>query len=138
MKRSLGFIALLAALMLALPMIQMAQAGGKPKDLGICHNIGGPDGLGANCDGDCVGLDFLAPAEALCGQIEACATDRIYLGIFVPHSDNAIEAHIKHGDGPTLVLIDPDREHGQAHDDANWDCIAYRFESNEQPPEPGN
>jgi hypothetical protein len=121
---------------------------------GICHNIGGPDGKGANCDWDaasCTAIDlldtstsaellflFLKYSEAVANCGTGCDPDNIYAGIFVPHSDNAIEAHRAHGDGEILVRWDKksddpsdvtpsSRVHEpQPHVAANVDCFAER------------
>ena len=115
-----------------------------PTTKGLCHNIGGPRGLGANCDGqdecDLITDPHLsglyASALAACGAIPECDPANVYAGIFVPHSDKAIDAHIGHGDGPSLIMFDPRIHDPLPHISANVDCFGYRLSP--QPPEPGN
>lgn len=110
---------------------------------GLCHNIGGPNGLGANCDGadECAAfleeplLSLFNAAIAICLTIPGCDPDDVYAGIFVPHSDSAFNAHVNHGDGQALLTFE--RLHDpQPHVSANVDCFGVRVF--EQPPEPGN
>jgi hypothetical protein len=116
-----------------------------PTIKGLCHNIGGPAGLGANCDGadECAAFEdplLLAAfntALAACAGITGCTPANIYAGIFVPHADNAIKSHVAHGDGPALVILEDVRIHDpQPHISANVDCFGVRVFP--QPPEPGN
>jgi hypothetical protein len=110
-------------------------AGPPPVKKDVCHNIGGPNGLGANCDGtaecELITNAFLL-AQLACLQFSTCNTADIYAGIVVPFSDAAIDAHIKHGDGFALATFL--RIHDtQPHISANVDCFAVRpF------PDPGN
>jgi hypothetical protein len=109
----------------------------------LCHNIGGPNALGANCDaGNCKIADIVATGDAdliaaftqalvVCGQV-GCNPNNIYGGIVVPFGDAAFDAHFKHGDGFTLVTVD--RIHAtQPHVAANVGCFAVRHD-----PDPGN
>jgi len=102
----------------------------------ICHNIGGPRDLGANCDmtGTCEydldggGFITLAPNNFL----------GIVIG-FNQDSAGALAAHIAHGDGFVSALFDPAlhlASEGQNHQAANVECLATRVVV--QPPEPGN
>jgi hypothetical protein len=114
-----------------------------PLTKGLCHNIGGPQGLGANCDGadECEAfleeplLSLFRAAITVCLATPGCDPDDIYAGIFVPHSANAFDSHVAHGDGPALLTFE--RLHDpQPHISANVDCFGARVF--EQPPEPGN
>ena len=110
-----------------------------PPKARICHNIGGPMELGANCDGtgncqftyiDAAGLD----------QTMTVPKDH-FLGIFIgASSDGAIAAHLAHGDGFVVATFEP-RLHlastGQVHKGSSVDCLAERAITT-QPPEPGN
>jgi hypothetical protein len=104
----------------------------------LCHNIGGPRALGADCDaGNCDSILDTGNAELieLYGFAQALAGDAagdIYGGIVVPFSSNAFDAHYNHGDGFTLVTFD--RIHDtQPHVAANVGCFAVRHD-----PDPGN
>src|SRR5688572_6402545 len=71
-------------------------------DKGICHNIGGPRELGANCDG----------TGACTYTLDTGATIRVaagnFLGILIPPtSEGALAAHLAHGDGPVQTTYDP-------------------------------
>src|SRR5258706_14393071 len=77
-----------------------------PAPKGFCHNIGGPDllGGGANCDpvtGDCTVTDPESGRTFLIGSDEFFGT------IIGTDSPKAILAHLAHGDGPTVEIIDP-------------------------------
>ena len=108
---------------------------------GICHNIGGPRGLGANCDAP----SGSTPPATCTVQLEEgplVVLENQFLGIIVPFnqlSGGALDAHIKHGDGP-IVQIFPTPLHlastGQIHKASNVECLGERV--NPQPPEPGN
>ena len=103
--------------------------------VGICHNIGGPRELGANCDatGCTVNLEGGGTLTVLPGQ---------YLGIIVPFntlSAGALTAHINHGDGPIVQTFDPPlhlASTGQIHKASNVECLATRTVT--QPPDHGN
>jgi hypothetical protein len=109
----------------------------------VCHNIGGPRALGANCDaGNCTLADMVATGNAdliaafaqalvVCSQHD-CDPEDIYGGIVVPYADAAYTAHYNHGDGLTLVTFDRVHE-TQPHVAANVGCFAVRHD-----PDPGN
>jgi hypothetical protein len=107
----------------------------------LCHNIGGPRQLGANCDQAGGSLKYLfenAPPIIL--------GPRQYLGILIfsgpdhlPPNDQALAAHIKHGDGfADVIFAEPLHLASEVgpHKISNVECIGTRV--NEQPPEPGN
>jgi hypothetical protein len=99
----------------------------------ICHNIGGPRELGANCDatGCSVDLGGGQTLTVLPGQ---------FLGIIIGKGTvNALAAHIAHGDGPILVTFNPPlhlASTGQQHKAANVECVGQRLVP--QPPDHGN
>jgi hypothetical protein len=104
--------------------------------VGICHNIGGPRELGANCDatGCTVDLETGGTLTVAPGQ---------FLGIIVPFntlSEGALNAHIKHGDGPIVGQpFDPPlhlASTGQIHLASNVECLGTRIVT--QPPDHGN
>jgi hypothetical protein len=101
----------------------------------ICHNIGGPDELGANCDGATGECSFTLDT----GQTIVVPQNH-FLGILIPlTSAGAIAAHIAHGDGPAEVIFDPPlhlASTGQIHQASNVECLGERVLP--QPPEPGN
>lgn len=101
----------------------------------ICHNIGGPRDLGANCDTD----------EGVCQVLlDTGATLDVYEGYFLgivipPKNGNALAAHIAHGDGPLLATFDPPlhlASTGQNHAASNVECLGARLIP--QPPDHGN
>jgi hypothetical protein len=102
----------------------------------ICHNIGGPRDLGANCDmtGTCS-----YPTEE--GVVLTLGTNQ-FLGIIIPFKDldsNKFDAHIAHGDGFIVTTYDPPlhtANDGGPHRSSNVECVGTR--QNPQPPEPGN
>lgn len=102
---------------------------------GFCHNIGGPEELGANCDGATGSCQYTLDT----GQTLTVAANH-FLGILIPPtSEGAIAAHIAHGDGPTEVVYDPPlhlASTGQIHKASNVECLAERVLP--QPSEPGN
>ncbi|GFE80026.1 hypothetical protein GCM10011487_20260 [Steroidobacter agaridevorans] len=105
-----------------------------PTDKGICHNIGGPRDLGANCDGTgtCTyTLDTGATITVAPGN---------FLGILIPPtSEGALAAHLAHGDGPVQTTYDPPlhlASTGGPHRASNVECVGTRVLP--QPPEPGN
>lgn len=106
-----------------------------PEVKGFCHNIGGPQELGANCDGATGACTYTLDS----GQTLTVALNH-FLGILIPPtSEGAIAAHIAHGDGPTVVVYDPPlhlASTGQIHKASNVECLAERVLP--QPPEPGN
>ena len=107
------------------------------KERCFCHNIGGPDDLGANCDmtGNCT-----YPTES--GDVTV-APNR-FLGIIIGFNQTnvkALGAHINHGDGPILVEFDPPLHLASTagpHRASNVECIGERALEQVQPPEPGN
>ena len=103
-----------------------------PKDT-ICHNIGGPRDLGANCDmtGTC--------SVAVEGGLTITLGPNQFLGIVIGASDNAAAAHIAHGDGFAEAIFDPPLHLASVigpHQASNVECLATRILP--QPPEPGN
>ncbi|MDQ3562760.1 MAG: hypothetical protein M3436_01010 [Pseudomonadota bacterium] len=105
-----------------------------PKD-GICHNIGGPEELGANCDGT-----GTCTYELEDGTIEVAEGN--FLGIVIGQNGlptAALLAHIAHGDGPIVQLFDPPLHLASEigpHRASNVECEGTRVVL--QPPEPGN
>jgi len=108
----------------------------------LCHNIGGPEELGANCDG-ATGTCTVLLADG--GTLTVGANQ--FLGIVVgeplllpsPTNTRARDAHIAHGDGLIDQLFSPPlhlASTGQNHRAANVECLGTRI--NFQPPEPGN
>lgn len=103
------------------------------KDL-ICHNIGGPRDLGANCEntGNCT-------VELSNGGSIIFTNDNQFLGIVIGAGPNAAAAHIAHGDGPVDLLFDPPLHLASAigpHKASNVECMGTRVLP--QPDEPGN
>ena len=104
----------------------------------LCHNIGGPMDLGANCDGTGT-CSFVLPDGSTFHVDED-----YFLGIIIPPtsgegSGGAVAAHIAHGDGYVIMEFDPPlhlASMGQNHRAANVECLARRILP--QPPEPGN
>ncbi len=99
----------------------------------ICHNIGGPRDLGANCDmtGNC--------SYSLDGGGSILVTPNHFLGIIIGASENADAAHIAHGDGFAEVIFDPPLHLASVigpHQASNVECLATRVIP--QPDEPGN
>lgn len=113
-----------------------ALAGGTPPPpRDICHNIGGPRDLGANCEatGNCTYMTEDG------GQLLTLGPNQ-YLGIVIGASDNAADAHLKHGDGYVDALFEPPLHMASVigpHQASNVECLATR-ETTTQPPEPGN
>lgn len=104
-----------------------------PMAKGICHNIGGPRKLGANCDmeGQCT--------VPLADGSSISVTGNRFLGIVVNAGPRATAAHIRHGDGPILATFDPPLHLAAdlgPHQASNVECLGERV--NPQPPEPGN
>lgn len=105
------------------------------KDRCICHNIGGPDDLGANCDmtGTCT--------YPLDGQNLTLAPHQ-FLGIIIGFNQDqprALGAHIGHGDGPIVTTFDPPLHLASTagpHRASNVECVGRRIL--DQPSEPGN
>jgi len=128
---------MMAALSVSVTVIAGTACAGEekpppPKGV-ICHNIGGPRDLGADCDmtGNCT----FETEEG--GTI--LVTPNNYLGIIIGASDNAEAAHIAHGDGFANVLFDPPLHLASVigpHRASNVECMATRIIP--QPDEPGN
>jgi len=112
----------------------------KTEECFICHNIGGPRDLGANCDmtGTC---QFTFEDEGI--QTTLLVTAPHYLGIIIgfnQDSAGAMAAHLAHGDGFVITEFIPAlhlASDGQNHQAANVECLAARATTT-QPPEPGN
>lgn len=106
-----------------------------PPPEAICHNIGGPQELGANCDGATGACQFTLDT----GYTITVALNH-FLGILIPPtSAGAMKAHIAHGDGFVEMIFDPPlhlASTGQTHKASNVECMAERVLP--QPPEPGN
>jgi hypothetical protein len=113
----------------------------------LCHNIGGPNGLGANTDCPLTTpLPGCVVPLAVTGSI--IVPPGYFLGILLggpqfhpPFPDplpNSVLAHLAHGDGFATDFFDLHlaSEIGP-HQASNVDCIAPRFDTT-QPPEPGN
>ena len=102
----------------------------------ICHNIGGPEDLGANCDmtGNCT-----YPIE---GGGEITVAPNHFLGIIIgfnAENTKALGAHIGHGDGRIVARFDPALHLASTagpHRASNVECMGERVL--EQPEEPGN
>ena len=139
-----AMLAVVFSLIFVVVAVPTAYAGGEvppppcTKDCKqICHNIGGPRDLGANCDmtgtctytlGDGGGNLTLGPNQ--------------FLGIVISFNQDsaaAFAAHIAHGDGGIVATFDPALHLASTdgpHRDSNVECIGTRVFP--QPPEPGN
>jgi hypothetical protein len=111
-----------------------AIAGGTPPPQILCHNIGGPRDLGANCEatGNCT-------VELEDGTL-LTFTDDQFLGILIGAGDQSLAAHLAHGDGFATVTWNPALHLASEigpHRASNVECLARRA-TTEQPPEPGN
>jgi hypothetical protein len=102
----------------------------------LCHNIGGPRDLGANCDGT-GNCSFTLVGG---GTINVLAGQFLGITIGAPKSAQALAAHLAHGDGPVLATFNNLHlaSTGQNHQAANVDCLGVRSITTQQPPEPGN
>jgi hypothetical protein len=127
MKAALGAVTTLIA--------GSAIAGGNPPPQVLCHNIGGPRDLGANCEatGFC---EFI-----LQNGSHIFFTENQFLGIVIgTTSVSAIAAHIAHGDGYAVGPIYSPPLHLASvvgpHKESNVECFANRIIP--QPTEPGN
>lgn len=125
---------------LSIAFANLASATGEeppppPPVKGICHNIGGPQELGANCDGATGQCTYTLDTGA---TITVARNN--FLGILIPPtSEGAIAAHLAHGDGPVQTTYDPPlhlASTGQIHKASNVECVGTRVLT--QPPEPGN
>ena len=107
----------------------------------LCHNIGGPRDLGANCDGT-------GTCTYDTGSGSITVAPNFFLGIIiggpqfqfpVDITNPSVAAHLAHGDGLTVVRFDPPLHLASTigpHRASNVECFAERFIK--QPPEPGN
>ena len=120
-----------------------AQCGGRkeppcppPPAKSLCHNIGGPRDLGANCD-----MTGTCTYTAGGGQNLTLGPNQ-FLGIIISFNQDsagAFAAHIAHGDGGIVATFDPALHLASTdgpHRDSNVECIGTRVFP--QPPEPGN
>jgi hypothetical protein len=125
---------LAAALCVGATLIATSAIANPPPPLVLCHNIGGPRDLGADCEatGNCT---FILPGGGL-----VTFTGDQFLGILIgATSDNAIAAHLAHGDGFASVTYNPPLHLASVvgpHQESNVECLARR--AIPQPPEPGN
>jgi hypothetical protein len=108
----------------------------------LCHNIGGPRELGANCEQnpegnftcDFNGIGFVLEKNQFFG-ILIFSSDAFHF----PPNEQALAAHLAHGDGDADVIFDPPLHLASEvgpHNLSNVECIGTRVF--EQPPEPGN
>ncbi len=119
----------------AILMVGSAFAGGPyppPKDA-VCHNIGGPRDLGADCEatGNCTVL--LDDGTLL------TFSENQFLGIVIGAGDQSVGAHLAHGDGFVQFLFEPALHLASVigpHRASNVECLATRVIP--QPNEPGN
>jgi hypothetical protein len=96
----------------------------------LCHNIGGPRELGANFNG----IGFVLEKNQFFG-ILIFSSDAFHF----PPNEQALAAHLAHGDGDADVIFDPPLHLASEvgpHNLSNVECIGTRVF--EQPPEPGN
>ena len=105
------------------------------KERCICHNIGGPRDLGANCD-----MTGTCTYPTTTGNVTVSPNH--FLGIIIGFNQantRALGAHIGHGDGPIEVEFDPPLHLAATagpHRASNVECLGERVI--EQPEEPGN
>jgi hypothetical protein len=109
----------------------------------LCHNIGGPRDLGANCDSSdtCTvttdeGVTFVVAPNFFLGIKLGGPQFQVPIDFFNP----SVLAHLAHGDGITILGFDPPLHLASTvgpHKNSNVECYAERF-STTQPPEPGN
>ena len=128
-----------AALSVSVTLVAGAVCAGEkdpepPKYDLICHNIGGPRDLGANCEntGNC-------SVELEGGGNIVFTNDNQFLGILIGASGNAAAAHFAHGDGFADLIFDPPLHLASVigpHRASNVECMGTRVFP--QPPEPGN
>ena len=109
----------------------------------LCHNIGGPRELGANCE-------FRSPNDTTCAVVlESGLTVFLepnqFLGILIfsgpdhlPPNTNALARHLAHGDGFANVTFPAQHLASEVgpHAQSNVECIGTRVIP--QPTEPGN
>lgn len=124
---------LTAALGIGATLLAGSAAAVKPAKI-LCHNIGGPFDMGANCEatGNCV---FILPN----GQT-ITYTGNQFLGILIgAENEQALAAHLAHGDGFAVQIYDPPLHLASLvgpHRASNVECLANRLVP--QPDEPGN
>jgi len=109
----------------------------------LCHNIGGPRELGANCE-------FRSPNDTACaveleGGLTVFLQPNQFLGILIfsgpnhlPPNTQALASHLAHGDGFAIATFPAQHLASQVgpHAQSNVECIGIRVIP--QPPEPGN
>ncbi|QSX76912.1 hypothetical protein [Agrilutibacter solisilvae] len=123
-----------AALTVSATLIAGAALAGGTEEKRLCHNIGGPRDLGANCEatGFCT---FIMPNGST-----IVFTEDQFLGILIgANSSSALAAHLAHGDGWAWGIYDPPLHLASVvgpHKESNVECVATRVVY--QPPEPGN
>jgi len=107
----------------------------------LCHNIGGPRDLGANCDATgCTftteeGQTITLPVGWFFGILIGGPQFKAPLNL----ANNSVQAHIAHGDGIALAFYDPPLHLASdigPHKASNVDCAAIRIVP--QPPDHGN
>ena len=109
----------------------------------LCHNIGGPRDLGANCDGTGTCTYQLEGGSAITvapGHFLGIKIGGPQFQAPVPTTNRAVAAHLAHGDGIVITTFDPPLHLASdigPHRASNVDCLALRFLTT-QPPEPGN
>lgn len=100
----------------------------------LCHNIGGPFDLGANCEatGNCTFV--MRNGDTI------TYTGNQFLGILIgARGEHAIAAHLAHGDGYATQTYNPPLHLAPLigpHQASNVECLANRLVP--QPDEPGN
>ena len=103
----------------------------------LCHNIGGPKNLGANCDPGTGTCTFTTDT----GQTISVGPNQ-FLGIIIGFNQNsagAFAAHVAHGDGNISVIFNPPLHLASdvgPHKGSNVECLATRIVP--QPPDRGN
>jgi hypothetical protein len=138
-RRGLQHGSMLAAAALSLSLVATSAYA-----TDLCHNIGGPRDLGANCDGTGTCTYQLEGGGAI------TVPEGSFLGIRIggpqfnvpppiDQTNPAVIAHFAHGDGIASAEFDPPLHLASAigpHRASNVDCLAER--KFPQPPEPGN
>jgi hypothetical protein len=107
-----------------------------PPPQGFCHNIGGAEELGANCDQE---AGTCTVTEEGTGRTFTISGQEFFGIVIGTDSPQALLAHILHGDGGIVEVIDPPlhlASQGDNHRAANVTCIGLRVIP--QPDEPGN
>jgi hypothetical protein len=110
----------------------------KEKCVEICHNIGGPRDLGANCD--MTGTCFVPAESGVTIVLNPGEFLGIIIGVDLSDTGNSPGlAHINHGDGPIVDTFDPPLHLASVigpHIASNVECKGLRVVP--QPDEPGN